>query len=636
MDKKKLKDHNILLVEEKGSGELKAVASINKDGKMEMVAATAESADQFLTFNRNNDAELKGIMSDFLKEKENPGNYRLFQVPAGKFEKLKDGLEEVLSLPNHPDAKKALQPYEVNPTDVIVKQTLDDLKVLLTPGEDGKLKAVSGMNEDGTLNTVNPTKENSDKFFEINSNGNLLDNFMQKFSGQYETPSHTGLYAVAANAVEKISAFLDKIIQVNPDDKVLAPYKVKPDGEGRQQEQSQGKYQPLDLNKVDWKEAEKLGISGNDLRDALKAMAYGHKSPGLVDIKANIDGEEISVKARLSLEKQPDGSIKIQTHPKQEQPDFLKPFMGVKFSDEDIKQFQQTGNGGRVFDLEREPGGEKVPSLVSLDKLTNRFEAMAVADINIPQTLKNAQLSQEQQEVLKRGEGTLVEGMDKRVKPGEEPSKIDRIIQYNAANRNFDFRFTPEQREQHRQERAAKQEQGGEELKNRKVGDIWVRPVQGGVQLPPEKFKELCDGKAVWMEGMQKQQAKPKEGAEQQVEATDKKGQKYNAWVWIDTEKGHVRHTSKHPDQMRAIEAKQAAKEGQNVKPAEGHKTQVAVNNDGKTNETTKHAQGKGEALKSGQTNPTAKQDKKKKESQQQKQSPAAPKKGKGKGIGGL
>jgi hypothetical protein len=55
------------------------------------------------------------------------------------------------------------------------------------------------------------------------------------------------------------------------------------------------------------------------------------------------------------------------------------------------------------------------------------------------------------------------------------------------------------------------------------------------------------------------------------------------------------------------------------------------VNNEGKTNEATKHAQSKGEPLKSGQTNPTARQDEKKKE-REQKQSPAAPKKSTGKG----
>jgi hypothetical protein len=498
----------------------------------------------------------------------------------------------------------------------------DEPKVLLTQGEDGKLKAVKGMEQNGKLNTVDPTKENSDKFLEINPNGNVLENFMKKFSAQYEKPSHTGLYAVAASAVVNIAAFLDKIIKVQPDDKVLDPYRVQPDGQQKELSEGQQKYQALDLNKVDWKDAEKLGIPADALADTLKAMSYGHKSPGLVDIKTEVDGKEYSVKARLSLEQQPDGSFKVQAHPKQEQPDFEKPFMGVTFTKEDIEQFKQTGNGGRVFDLEHVPGGEKVPSLISLDKLTNRFEAVSLSEINIPQKLKGVELSAEQQEGLKTGKGVLVEGMDKRIKAGEEPSKIDRILQYNASNRNFDFRFTPEQREQHRQDRQAKQgqEQGDSPQKGRKVDGIWINPVQGGVKLTEEQFAKLLNKEPVFVEGMQKQQPKPKEGAAQQVEATDKKGQKYNAWVWPDAEAGRVRHTSKHPDEWKAIQAKKAT-------PAESHKTQVAVNNDGKTNEATKHSN---EPLKPGQSRPTEKQAEKKAEKQAGKQSPKAPKKGGG------
>lgn len=503
----------------------------------------------------------------------------------------------------------------------------EEPKILLTLGDDGKLKAVTGMEKDGKLNTVNPTKENADKFFEINPNGNLLENFYKKFSAQYEKPSHTGLYAVSASAVDKVVTFLDKIIQVNPDDKLLDKYKVKPDGQAETQNQGQQKYQSLDLNKVDWKEAEKLGISGDDLRDALKAMAYGHKSPGLVDIKPVINGQEYPMKARLSLEPQADDSIKIQTHPRQEQPDFEKPFMGVVFTKKDIEQFKQTGNGGRVFDLEPVLGGEKVPSLISLDKLTNRFEAMALKDIYIPQTLKNAPLSTEQQDGLRSGKGVLIEGMDKRVKPGEQPEKISRIVQYNAVNRNFDFLFTPEQKQQHRETQQAKQGQSKENkpLKARTVDGIYIRPVQGGIELSREQFKDLCNGKAVFVEGMVNQMNKPKEGSQQkegakQVEATDKKGQKYNAWVWPDPEKGHVRHTSKHPDEL---------KHSQKVTPAEGHKTQVAVNNEGKTNEATKHVQG--EPLKKGQSQPTGKQSEQKKENKPvQRQAPASPKKGRG------
>ena len=377
-----------------------------------------------------------------------------------------------------------------------------------------------------------------------------------------------------------------------------------------------------------------MGLSGENLQDALKAMIYGHKSPGLVEVKPVIEGQEFPMQARLSLEQQPDGSLKMQTHPKQEQPDFEKPFMGVLFTEQDKEQFQKTGHGGRVFDLELVAGGEKVPSLISLDKLTNRFEAMALKDIYIPQTLKNAPLSPEQQQGLKEGKAVWIEGMDKKVKQGEQPEKIDRFVQYNAANKNFDFKFSDEQRQQFNQERSNKQQGEVHEQKipkARKLGEIWVYSKQAGVQLSHEDFNKLCNKEPVFVEGMQakpKQQIADASGA-QKVEATDQQGQKYNAWVWIDESKGKVRHSSKHPDQVRAIEAKQAAKSGQNIKPAAESQTQVAVNNEGKTNEATKHST---EPLKKGQSQPTEKQAEKKE--QRQRQSPAAPKKGKGRKMG--
>ena len=89
--------------------------------------------------------------------------------------------------------------------------------------------------------------------------------------------------------------------------------------------------------------------------------------------------------------------------------------------------------------------------------------------------------------------------------------------------------------------------------------------------------------------------------------------------MWPDAEAGRVRHTSKHPDEW--------SNTGEKATPAESHKTQVAVNNDGKTNEATKHSN---EPLKPGQSRPTEKQAEKKAEKQAGKQSPKAPKKGGG------
>lgn len=501
----------------------------------------------------------------------------------------------------------------------------EEPKVLLTQGEDGKIKAISKESKDGKLKTVNPTKENADSFLKIDTRSNALENFFKKFSAQFNHPSHTGIYAVSANAVDKMAAFFDKIIKFAPNDKVLDPYRVTP--EGKMQEQAQGKYQALDLNKLDWKEADKLGLSGESLQDALKAMSYGHKSPGLLEIRMEIDGKELQAKARLSFEQQPDGTIKIQTHPYQEKPDFEKPFMGVMFTEQDKEQFQKAGHGGRVFELEMIPGGEKVPALVSLDKITNRFEAIPLSEIQIPKMLKGVELSQEQQDGLKNGQGVLVENMDKKQRAGEESGgKITRIVQYNAVNKNLDFLFTPEQRQQHQQERAAKAEQktgkdDNQPPKARKVGEVWVRPVQGGVELTREQFKDLLNNKAVFVEGMIDQTKLPKqqEHGAKQTEATDQKGQKYNAWVWPDQDAGRIRHTSLPPEQWKEMQAKKQAQ------PAEGFKTQVAVNNEGKTNEATKQSN---EPLKKGQTQPTEKQAEKKE--QRRSQSPRSPRKSTG------
>lgn len=107
--------------------------------------------------------------------------------------------------------------------------------------------------------------------------------------------------------------------------------------------------------------------------------------------------------------------------------------MGVLFSLDEQKQLTTTGHGGRVFELEMTPGGEKVPALVSMNKITNRVEAVPLSEIQIPQKLKGVELSQEQQDGLKNGQGVLVENMDKKLRPGEEPGgKITRIVQYNA------------------------------------------------------------------------------------------------------------------------------------------------------------------------------------------------------------
>ena len=90
----------------------------------------------------------------------------------------------------------------------------------------------------------------------------------------------------------------------------------------------------------------------------------------------------------------------------------------------------------------------------------------------------------------------------------------------------------------------------------------------------------------------------------------DKQGQPFNAYVRMDKEQNRPRFYKWNPDK------KQETGKEKVVAVAEEHKTQVAVNNHGKTNEATKHVN---EPLKTGQTQPTTEQKQKQDEKKQKK-----------------
>ena len=102
-----------------------------------------------------------------------------------------------------------------------------------------------------------------------------------------------------------------------------------------------------------------------------------------------------------------------------------------------------------------------------------------------------------------------------------------------------------------------------------------------GVELTEKQQEFLKAGQATYIRGMLK----------------DDKGEPFNAWVKPNPEKMKFDFFRWNPDKVK--------KQGAEVKPAEESKTQVAVNNDGKTNEATKNVK---EPLKQGQQKPTENQ----------------------------
>lgn len=473
-------------------------------------------------------------------------------------------------------------------------------KVLLMRDEEegNKLKVVKGIDKKGKIDAIDPMKAKQGDFIKIDKHADPIENFFKNFFNQAKNPSHTGFYAVTVD-------MLDKILHIKEED--LQKYRINPKDYMNQQEQStkesekqvqpekkeekmdatteqKTEFKQFDTNRIPESEYQKYGIKPENLEGELKAMSYGYKSPHLVDINPKIESVDYPMKARLSLEEQPDGSLKFVPHPQQQQVDLEKPFQGIMLPNDVKENLLATGNSGRVVELEPRPG-EKVPSLISIDKLTNRLEAVPLDKLTVSQNLKGVELSPEQQQALKEGKKVLVEGMTSKNTIGtDNPRKFDAYVQFNAAKGGYDFSYDGLDRNKYQQNNKQEQNQNGEQQNQVRIPKKLL-----GIDLTEDQQSRLRDNKAVYVQGMVK----------------DGKGESFNAYVKVNKEKGKLDFFKWNPDK--------AKKQGAEVTPANESKTQVAVNSHGKTNEATKHSN---EPLKQGQQKPTENQDKEQKQQQ--------------------
>jgi hypothetical protein len=473
----------------------------------------------------------------------------------------------------------------------------DKVLLMRDEGEGNKLKVVKGIDKKGKIDAVDPLKAKQNDFLIIDKHADPLENFFKNFMNQAKNPSHTGFFAVTVDMLDKILTIDEKELEkyrINPNDylnkqqdqstketpkQALTEEKSEEMETKNQKNEQQSEFKQFDTNLIPESEYQKYGIKPENLENELKAMSYGYKSPHLVDINPNIEGVEYPMKARMSLEEQADGSLKFIPHPYQNQVDLEKPFQGIMLPNDVKENLLTTGNAGRVVELEPHTPGEKVPSLVSIDKLTNRLEAVPLDKLVISQNLKGAELSPEQQQALTEGKKILVEEMTSKKTMGtDHPRKFDAYVQFNAAKGGYDFSYDGLDRNKYQQ--GNKQEQSQNQSQEQQNG-VRIPKKLLGVDLSEEQQSKLRDNKAVYVQGMLK----------------DAKGEPFNAYVKVNHEKGKLDFFKWNPDK--------AKKQGADVKVAEGNKTQVAVNSQGKTNEATKHSK---EPLKQGQQKPTENQ----------------------------
>ena len=448
---------------------------------------------------------------------------------------------------------------------------LEDRTEVKNEKEAGKLSVVSGIDDKGKLQTTEAQDVHQAAFLKFNNKDGLLKNFMTNFLKQFNEPSRFGLYKVVANNVEQGVASLHTMLQnrEKPENKQqLADSQVRFDDFLPKQKNATA----IDESKIDWKQLDNLGLTRERLEQSgeLAKMLNWQKS-NLVTIAIPMGDTTIYTDARLAFRTDGEGNIGLAVHPLRKEPQLDFPYMGHKFSPEEKEQLLAIGNLGKTIEITPKKG-DPFAAYVSIDPQTNELIALRADRVNIPKEIKGVTLSDTQYKDLVEGKAVKVEGMT--AKSGKH---FDATLQVNAEKKGIEFIFENKQGLKERQQHS--QQQGAPHK-------------LCGLELSDKQREALDSGRTLYLKNM-----------------VDKEGQPFNAYVRMDKEQNRPRFYKWNPDK------KQETGKEKVVAVAEEHKTQVAVNNDGKTNEATKNVN---EPLKSRQTQPTAAQKQKQDEKKQQ------------------
>ena len=451
---------------------------------------------------------------------------------------------------------------------------LEDRTEVKNEQEAGKLSVVSGIDDKGNLKTTEAIAANQAAFLKFNNKDGLLKNFMTNFLKQFNNPTRFGLYKVVASNVEQSVDNLRTILKnrEKPESKQqLAEIGVPFEDYLPQQKNATA----IDESKVDWKQLAALGLSHERLEQSgeLDKMLNWQKS-NLLTIAVPIGDTTIYTEARLAFGTDDNGNVGLAIHPLRKEPQLDFPYMGYKFSPEEKEQLLTTGNLGKTIEVTPK-NGNPFSAYVSIDPQTNEIVALRADRVNIPKEIKGVTLSDAQYKELVEGKAVKVEGMT--AKSGKS---FNATLQVNAERKGIEFIFDDNKSLRERQEHKQAQQQS-------------VPHKLCGLELSEKQREALDSGRTLYLKNM-----------------VDKQGQPFNAYVRMDKEQNRPRFYKWNPDK------KQETGKEKVVAVAEEHKTQVAVNNHGKTNEATKNVK---EPLKTGQIQPTAAQKQKQDENKQKK-----------------
>lgn len=462
--------------------------------------------------------------------------------------------------------------------------------LLVLDKEKKKIQAVKSIDENGKLETIDPTKKNQNQFMKVDKQGDFFSNFFSNFFSQLKNPTNFSFFKVPAPLAINMAKEMQKQVD-NPTsegEQLMVGHEVKTESNQNNKQEnknsmetaqttpetSEYRYKP---EQIDWETMNNLGLNREKLEkmNLLDPLLRGFKTNELVPVSLNLGTAVTRMDARLSLQQNDEGAVVVAIHGIRKEPNLNFEFFGHKFSDEDKKNLLQTNNMGRVVNLTNPKTGETIPSIISVDKLTNELVALKTDFIKIPDDIKGIKLNQEQKQTLLEGKPLYIEGM-----VSKKGTEFDATVQFNADKRFVEFLFD--------RGNSNKQAQVNQQYQSKEAPKTFRDK-----ELDNEQYQKLKDGQTVYVSGL-----------------VDKKGKEYNGYITFNKETNKTDFSFQNPNKIK-----------EQAKPTEAHKTQTAVNSEGKTNEATKNLK---EPLKSEQKNPDNK------EQQDQQEATKAPARSKG------
>ena len=394
------------------------------------------------------------------------------------------------------------------------------------------VQAVSGIDEKGKVQTVPADERNENSFLKFEKNSSILENFIKNFWSQLKEPTHFRLIRMTIHDYKQNKQAIKDLSQGKETDTVkefLKRYEIRP-RENREQSKNEKEketmakkqnpqekaQQPVQTsqtqeqqapryryneNMVNWEALEKIGVSKASLEQQglLDSMLKGYKTNKLVPLTLTLTSAKVKLDARLSFIAMPDGQIGLGIHGIRKEPELERPYFGHIFTEEDKKNLRETGNMGRVAELNLN-GGTYTPCLISIDKNTNELVAVRQENVYIPSEVKGIKLTADEINALKEGKPVYVDGMtSKNGKP------FDATLQYSAERRGLEFIY-PESQGFNQQS-------------------------LGGVQLSPSQIKMLSEGHTILVEDMKR---------------TD--GALFSSFVTLDKVTGRPQYTRHNPE----------------------------------------------------------------------------------------